>query len=153
MKNSYQLKWCYSLNSTLLTNFFMLSNFCGIAHYLKNYGLTGVNYCTFREQPDGALNKMKKTWSAQLFWRKFKTIHGFTISVPVLILPIFLQLLLRTEKFRVKFCFETNEHSVQTADNNSKVTSEAPQVTSYYVLSISCCISTQVLSGTKSSIT
>ena len=56
-------------------------------------------------------------------WR----IHGFTISFPVLILPVFRQLLLRTEKFRVYLCFET---SMQTADDNSKVTSQAPLVTS-----------------------
>ena len=30
-----------------------------------------------------------------------------------------------TEKFRVNLCFETSEHSVQTADDKSKVISQA----------------------------
>ena len=51
-------------------------------------------------------------------------IHGFTISVPVIILPIFRQLLLKTETFGVSVCFETSKHSVQT-DDNSKPTSKA----------------------------
>ena len=50
-------------------------------------------------------------------------IHGFTISVPVLILPVF------REKFRVNVCFETSEHSMQAADDNSKVISQAFQLT------------------------
>ena len=33
------------------------------------------------------------------------------------------------EKFGVNFCFETSEHRVQTADESSKVTSQARQVT------------------------
>ena len=32
----------------------------------------------------------------------------------------------KTEKFRAKVCFETSEHSVQTADDNRKVISQAP---------------------------
>ena len=51
---------------------------------------------------------------------KKRTIHGFAISVPVLILSIFWQMLLRNGKLRVNVCFETSEHAVQTADNNSK---------------------------------
>ena len=42
--------------------------------------------------------------------------HGFTISVPVLILPVFRQLL-------------HSEHSVKTAANNSTVTSQVLQLT------------------------
>ena len=33
------------------------------------------------------------------------------------------------EKLRVNFCFETSEHSVQTADDNSEVISQALQLT------------------------
>ena len=33
------------------------------------------------------------------------------------------------EKFQVDLCLETSEHSVQTADDSSKVASQAPQVT------------------------
>ena len=33
------------------------------------------------------------------------------------------------EKFRVNLCFETSEHSVQTADDNNKDTSQALQLT------------------------
>ena len=51
--------------------------------------------------------------------------RGFTISVPVFILPVFPQLLLRNGKI----CFEMSEHSVQTADYNSKYTSQALQLT------------------------
>ena len=32
----------------------------------------------------------------------------------------------KTEKFRANSCFETSEHSVQTADDNRKVISQAP---------------------------
>ena len=48
-----------------------------------------------------------------------------TILVPDLILPIFWQFLLRNGKFRVIVCFKTSKHSVQTADDNGKVTSKA----------------------------
>ena len=37
-----------------------------------------------------------------------------------------------TEKFRVNVYFETSEHSVQTADDNSKLTSKALQTTMQY---------------------
>ena len=33
------------------------------------------------------------------------------------------------EKFRVNICFEMSEHSVKTADNNSKIISQAIQLT------------------------
>ena len=39
------------------------------------------------------------------------------------ITSFFWQLLLRNEKFRANLCFETSEHSVQTADDNRKVIS------------------------------
>ena len=56
-------------------------------------------------------------------------IHGFIISVPVLISSVFWQLLLRngkiSSKFRVNICFETREQSVQTVDGYSKVISQA----------------------------
>ena len=51
-------------------------------------------------------------------------IHVLTISVLVLILPIFCQLLLRKGKVSSK-CFQTSEHSVLTANDNSKITSKA----------------------------
>ena len=57
----------------------------------------------------------------------FIAIHGFTISVPVLILPIFLQLLLRHGKFSNKSLFwikHPSEQSMHTADDNNKVTSQ-----------------------------
>ena len=62
-----------------------------------------------------------------LLWLMFNShrnqlIHGFTISVPLLILPIFRRLLPRNGKISSK-CFETTEHSVQTADDDSKLTS------------------------------
>ena len=50
------------------------------------------------------------------------TIYGFTVSVLVHILPIFRQLLLRNDKISTK-CFETSKHSVQAADDISKLTS------------------------------
>ena len=34
-----------------------------------------------------------------------------------------------TENFRVNFCSETSQHSVQTADDKSKVTSQALKLT------------------------
>lgn len=37
--------------------------------------------------------------------------------------PFFGNCCLETEKFREHFCFESCEHSVQTADENNKVTS------------------------------
>ena len=71
--------------------------------------------------------------------------HKFIISVPILILPAFRQLLLKSG--RLNFCFETSKHSVQTADDNNKVTSQALQLTlvlyifklvlSYYPITIS----------------
>ena len=54
-----------------------------------------------------------------LFQISFLSIYGFTISVPVLILPVFRQLLLRYGRILSKLCFETSEHSVQAADDNS----------------------------------
>ena len=42
-------------------------------------------------------------------------IHGFTISVAVLTLPDFRQWLLKDGKILSNFCFETSEHSTQTA--------------------------------------
>ena len=53
-------------------------------------------------------------------------IHGYTISVPVLILAVFRQLLLRNGKISSKSLF-WNERT-QRADSR-KVTSQAPQVT------------------------
>ena len=50
-------------------------------------------------------------------------IHEFTISVPVLILPIFRQLLLRNEKIRVNLYCEKGKHTAQKANNSSKVIS------------------------------
>ena len=61
--------------------------------------------------------------------RKKRTINGFTISVSVLILPAFQQLLLRNKIISSISLVETSERSVQTADNKSKFTSQAPQVT------------------------
>ena len=55
--------------------------------------------------------------------------HGFTISVSVLLLPIFQQLLLRKRKISRTLCFETSEGSVQTADDNYKDTLEALRLT------------------------
>ena len=52
-------------------------------------------------------------------------IHGFTISFPVLILPVFWQLLLRNWAISSNLCFETSERSAQTADDNRKVISQA----------------------------
>ena len=54
--------------------------------------------------------------------------QGFANSVPVLILPIFRRLLLRNSKFtvnQVNVCFQTSKHSVQTADDNNKLTTKA----------------------------
>ena len=67
-------------------------------------------------------------------WKKIQiekkgTINGFTISVSVLILPAFRQLLLRNKIISSISLVETSERSVQTADNKSKFTSQAPQVT------------------------
>ena len=50
-------------------------------------------------------------------------------SVPIVILLVFWQLLLRNGKISVNLCFETSEHSVQTADGNSKVISQAFRLT------------------------
>ena len=51
-----------------------------------------------------------------------ETIHGFTNSDTV----IFWQLLVRKGNISGKvYCFETSEHSVQTADDNRKVFSKA----------------------------
>ena len=58
-----------------------------------------------------------------------RTIHGFTISFPVLNLPAFQQLLLRTEKVPANLSLETGEHNLQRADSNSKTISEALQLT------------------------
>ena len=43
--------------------------------------------------------------------------------------PFFGSCCQETEKFRVNVCFETSEHSVQTADDNSKVISQAFELT------------------------
>ena len=65
--------------------------------------------------------KLKCTQGKEIF--SITLVHEFTIPVPVLLLPVFWQLLLRNEKFRANLCFETSEHSVQTADDNRKVIS------------------------------
>ena len=53
----------------------------------------------------------------------YRKIRRFTVSVPVLILPLSSSCCIETEKFRVYLCLET---SVQTEDD-SKVTSQAFQ--------------------------
>ena len=58
-----------------------------------------------------------------------RTIHGFTISFSVLNLPAFQQLLLRTEKVPANLSFETSKHNLQRSDGNSKVISQALQLT------------------------
>ena len=58
-----------------------------------------------------------------------RTIHGFTISFSVLNLPAFQQLLLRTEKVPANLNFETSKHNLQRSDGNSKVISQALQLT------------------------
>ena len=65
--------------------------------------------------------------SASSFLLAVVRIHGFTISIPVLILFIFWLLLLRNRKNPNK-CFETGEYSVQTTDDNSKLTSKTFQM-------------------------
>ena len=71
---------------------------------------------------------LRRNWWISKFYSQWSLKNTrFTISFPVLILPVFRQLLLRTEKFPVYLCFET---SMQTANDNSKVTSQAPLVTS-----------------------
>ena len=51
-----------------------------------------------------------------------ETIHGFTNSNSV----VFRQLLVRKGNISGKvYCFETSEHSVQTADDNRKIFSKA----------------------------
>ena len=68
---------------------------------------------------------LRRNWWISKFYSQWSLKNTrFTISFPVLILPVFRQLLLRTEKFPVYLCFET---SMQTANDNSK---EAPLVTS-----------------------
>ena len=58
-----------------------------------------------------------------------KVIHGFTILVRVLILPVFRQLLLRNRKMSSKSLF-WNERTQRTVSrNNSKITSQALQLT------------------------
>ena len=77
-------------------------------------------------------------------------IHVLTISVPVLILPIFCQLLLRKGKISSK-CFEMSEHSVLTANDNSKLLQKHFQQLSYCVASNCYYILIQLVSVTKSS--
>ena len=47
--------------------------------------------------------------------------HRFTISVPLLILPILGSCCEETGKFQVYLCFESSGNSAQIADNNNKV--------------------------------
>ena len=64
--------------------------------------------------------------SASSFLQAVVNIHGFTVSIPALILSIFWLLLLRNRKNPNK-CFETSKYSVETADDNSKLTSKTFQ--------------------------
>ena len=66
----------------------------------------------------------------------FILIHRFTISIPILALPVFRQLLLRKEKISSKLLFETSEHSVRTADDSSKVISQALNLVLYISKSV-----------------
>ena len=56
-------------------------------------------------------------------WLEECIIHGFKLSVRVLILPLFS--LVAAKKFWVNLCFETSGHSVQTEDDMRKVISQA----------------------------
>ena len=61
-------------------------------------------------------------WFSELFWSKFKTIHGFTISVLIFILPDFRQLLIRTENFKKIFVLK----QANTACRQQMTTAKLP---------------------------
>ena len=71
------------------------------------------------------IEKSFNFWKIKLPWLGFPAIHGFTISIPVLVLLIFWRLLLRDGKTSSKCLFWNDQTQRTVADDNSKLTSKA----------------------------
>ena len=66
----------------------------------------------------------------------------------VLLKKIYIVRIFAGEKFQVNLCLETSEHSVQTADDSSKVTSQAPPVTlALYVFKLVLYFNSSIISN------